>query len=224
MLAGLSYGSAPSRRFGEGRTVASARCSWRTSPGTVARKVPSPLARSRRRTVPAGSDRVGGRARGGATPRQCRPPPPTPCSWSPATSLCGNTDPNFNGGNPDDCQQRATANLVHNIAPNYLLPGGDTQYDADPVEGGQPTTTDYTDGYDGSWGQLQNPGSSNYVAGLVVRPTPGDNEYGDANENDRGSVSTASNYYANFGASGLNDLPAGVDRAPRATSTASTSP
>ena len=123
---------------------------------------------------------------------------------------CGNTDPNFNGGNSNDCQQQATANLIHNIAPNYLLPGGDTQYDAHPVEGGQPTTTDYTDGYDGSWGQLQNPGSSDYVAGLVVRPTPGDNEYGDANENDRGSVSTASNYYANFGSSGLNDLPAGV--------------
>jgi hypothetical protein len=123
---------------------------------------------------------------------------------------CGNTDPNFNGGNPNGCQQRATANLIHNIAPNYLLPGGDTQYDANPVEGGQPTPTDYTLGYDGSWGQLQNPGSPNYVAGLVVRPTPGDNEYGDVNENDRGSLSTASNFYSNFGPSGLNDLPAGV--------------
>jgi len=125
---------------------------------------------------------------------------------------CGVTDPNFNGSDTSGCQQRATASLIASIAPNYLLPGGDTQYTANPTEGGQPTTADYTGGYDAtdSWGGLQNPSSSNYVPGLVVRPTPGDNEYGDNNENDRGSVSNASNYFANFGPSDLNDLPAGV--------------
>jgi hypothetical protein len=123
---------------------------------------------------------------------------------------CGPTDPNFGGANPVYCQQRATASLVASIQPNYLLPGGDTQYTPNEAVGQQPTPTDYSQGYDASWGQLQNPASSNYVPGLVVRPTPGDHEYGDANENDSGPLSDASNYYANFGPSGLNDLPAGV--------------
>jgi len=125
---------------------------------------------------------------------------------------CGVTDSNYGGGDTSGCQQRATASLIHNLGPNYLLPGGDTQYDANPMEGVQPTTADYNGGYDAtdSWGGLQTPSSANYVPGLVVRPTPGDNEYGDANENDRGTVSSATNYYTNFGPSGLNDLPAGV--------------
>jgi len=121
---------------------------------------------------------------------------------------CGATDPDFSGSNPADCQQRATATLVAGIKPNYLLPGGDTQYAATETEGGQPTSTDYTDGYGGSWGQLQNPSSPDYVPGLVVRPTPGDNEYGDANETDSGTVGDASNYYSYF--SGQGDLPGGV--------------
>jgi hypothetical protein len=125
---------------------------------------------------------------------------------------CGPTDSNFNGSNPSDCQQRATANLIASLNPDYLLPGGDTQYMPSESEGQQPAQSDYTQGYDASWGELQNPMSSDYVPGLVVRPTPGDHEYGDANENDRGSgLSTASTYYANFGPSGLNDLPAGVN-------------
>ncbi|HVA02983.1 MAG TPA: IPT/TIG domain-containing protein, partial [Acidimicrobiales bacterium] len=121
---------------------------------------------------------------------------------------CGPTDSNFNGSNPSTCQQRSTANLVHTIAPNYLLPGGDTQYNPNFTVGVGPGMSDFTAGYDASWGQLQNPTSPNYVPGLVVRPTPGDHEYGDANENDRGAVGTASAYYQNFGPSGLNDLPA----------------
>ncbi len=121
---------------------------------------------------------------------------------------CSVTDSNFSGSNPASCQQRATASLVHSIGPSYLLPGGDTQYAVSQVEGGQPTAADYTGGYGGSWGQLQNPTSSNYVPGLVVRPTPGDNEYGDANETDSGAVGNASNYYSYFSSQG--DLPAGV--------------
>ena len=68
------------------------------------------------------------------------------------------------------------------------MPGGDTQYTPSESEGQQPLASDYTNGYGASWGQLQNPSSGNYVPGLVVRPTPGDHEYGDANENDRGLV------------------------------------
>src|ERR1700688_4204688 len=120
---------------------------------------------------------------------------------------CGPTDSNFSGSNPSTCQQRATAGLVHSLAPNYLLSGGDTQYTPAESEGQQPLAADYN----ASWGGLQTSGNSNFVPGLVVRPTPGDHEYGDALENDRGSsLSNASNYYANFGPSGLNDLPAGV--------------
>ncbi len=122
---------------------------------------------------------------------------------------CGPTDANFAGGNAADCQQRATANLVASLNPDYLLPGGDTQYTPSESEGQQPLSSDYTSGYGASWGQLQNPSSGNYVPGLVVRPTPGDHEYGDANENDMGlGLSDASNYYSYFG--GLGDLPAGV--------------
>ena len=79
------------------------------------------------------------------------------------------------------------ARLIHSIAPNYLLPGGDTQYTPTFVQSVQPTAAEFTGGYDASWGQLQNPSSPNYVPGLVVRPTPGDHEYGDAAEDDRGA-------------------------------------
>ncbi|HEY5025509.1 MAG TPA: IPT/TIG domain-containing protein [Acidimicrobiales bacterium] len=122
---------------------------------------------------------------------------------------CGPTDGNFGGGNSAYCQQRQTANLVAGIAPQYLLPGGDTQYTPSESEGQQPLASDFTNGYGASWGQLQNSGSGNFVPGLIVRPTPGDHEYGDANEDDRGmSLSDASHYYTYFG--GLGDLPAGV--------------
>ncbi len=124
---------------------------------------------------------------------------------------CGPTDPNFNGGNGQNnqCQQKATADLVAGIQPQYLLPGGDTQYTPSESEGQQPLVSDFTAGYGASWGQLQNPSSGDYVPGLIVRPTPGDHEYGDANENDSGlGLSNASNYYSYFG--GLGDLPAGV--------------
>ena len=124
---------------------------------------------------------------------------------------CGPTDPNFNGGNGQNnqCQEQATANLIHSIGPQYLLPGGDTQYTPSESEGQQPALSDFTDGYGASWGQLQNSSSGNYIPGLIVRPTPGDHEYGDASENDSGfGLSNASNYYTYFG--GLGDLPAGV--------------
>jgi len=124
---------------------------------------------------------------------------------------CGPTDPNFNGGSGQNnqCQEKATANLIAGIAPNYLLPGGDDQYTPSESEGQQPLLSDFTNGYGASWGQLQNPSSGDYVPGLVVHPTPGDHEYGDANENDRGTnLSDASNYYSYF--DGLGDLPAGV--------------
>jgi hypothetical protein len=121
---------------------------------------------------------------------------------------CGPTDSNFSGANSSTCQQRATASLIHGLAPNYLIAGGDTQYTPTSTEGVQPQMSDYTAGYGGSWAGLQTSGNANFVPGLVVRPTPGDHEYGDANETDRGSVSNASNYYSYFG--GLGDLPAGV--------------
>ncbi len=129
---------------------------------------------------------------------------------------CAPSDPNFNGTDAYACQESATANLVKSISPNYLLPGGDTQYlpSATYREGLQPAPSDFAGGYGASWGQLQNPASPLYVAGLVVRPTPGDHEYGDALETDRGtSLSTASNYYSYFGVTGLNDLPNGVTQA-----------
>jgi hypothetical protein len=131
---------------------------------------------------------------------------------------CSPSDPNFGGGlgAPGYCQEQATAALVHTINPSYLLTGGDTQYlpSAGYTEGQQPAPSDYTGGYGASWGQLQNPASALYVPGLVVRPTPGNREYGDALETDRGlSLSTASNYYSYFGAAGLNDLPARVTQA-----------
>jgi len=122
---------------------------------------------------------------------------------------CGPTDTDFNGSDPTLCQQRATANLIHSIGPDYLLPGGDTQYNPTFTEGVGPAMSDFTAGYDASWGQLQNPSSSNYVPGLIVRPTPGDHEYGDAHEDDHGTVGDASSYYQNFGPSGLDDLPPG---------------
>ncbi len=121
---------------------------------------------------------------------------------------CGPTDSNFSGSNSSTCQQRATASLIHSLAPNYLIAGGDTQYTPTSTEGVQPQTSDYTAGYGGSWAGLQTSGNANFVPGLVVRPTPGDHEYGDANETDRGAVSNASNYYSYFGS--LGDLPAGV--------------
>ena len=106
---------------------------------------------------------------------------------------CGSADPNLGGGDPSLCQSGATANLIHSVAPNYLLAGGDTEYNPNWAVGVQPSAADYTAGYDATWGQLQNPMSSNYVPGLVVRPTPGDHEYGDFNENDSGPMSNASN-------------------------------
>ncbi|HEY5025508.1 MAG TPA: IPT/TIG domain-containing protein, partial [Acidimicrobiales bacterium] len=121
---------------------------------------------------------------------------------------CGPADSNFSGANSSTCQQRATASLIHSLSPNYLIAGGDTQYTPTATEGVQPAAADYTAGYGGSWAGLQTSGNANFVPGLVVRPTPGDHEYGDANENDRGSVSNASNYFNYFG--GLGDLPAGV--------------
>src|SRR5579863_281493 len=94
---------------------------------------------------------------------------------------CGPTDPNFNGGNGQNnaCMEKATANLIHRLSPNYLLPGGDTQYDPSQTQGVQPSAGDYTSGYGASWGQLQ--GGSLNVPGMQVYPSPGDHEYGDVN-------------------------------------------
>ena len=92
---------------------------------------------------------------------------------------CGPTDSNFSGSNPSTCQQRATANLISGLAPSYLLPGGDTQ--KTPTSSWwfprRRTTSEATTG---AGAQLQRPTSSNYLPGLVVRPTPGDHENGDS--------------------------------------------
>src|SRR3974390_3045919 len=67
---------------------------------------------------------------------------------------CSPSDPNFNGSNSSVCQQQATADLIHRIGPNYLLAGGDTQYQANFTVGNQPTASEYANGYDATWGQL----------------------------------------------------------------------
>ena len=122
---------------------------------------------------------------------------------------CSPNDPDFSGSDASVCQEHATANLAESIAPEYVMPGGDTQYtnDEPETEGEQPPMSDFTGGFDATWGQLVS-SDPNLVH---MWPTPGDHEYGDGNESDRGtSLSNASNYFTNFGPSGLNVLPAGV--------------
>jgi len=57
-------------------------------------------------------------------------------------------------------------------------------------------------------GPAPEPEQRGLCPGLVVHPTPGDHEYGDANENDRGTNLSMPRILQYF--DGLGDLPAGV--------------
>ena len=121
---------------------------------------------------------------------------------------CAPSEPLFSGSDPNACQMRATANLIVGLAPNYLLPLGDNQYASKSApQGTQPSSADYQHSYNKTWGTLESK-----VPGLVVRPVPGNHEYG-ANINDDLPLASGSTYYDNFGPRGLNQLPPGVTNA-----------
>jgi hypothetical protein len=118
---------------------------------------------------------------------------------------CDPADANVTGKNLTSCQMQATANTVVSMAPNYVLPLGDTQYANGVAQGTQPTLTQYTKGYGASWGKLES-----RIPGVIVRPVTGNHEYGDFTETGKPPLSSGSNYYSYFGPSGLNELPASV--------------
>jgi hypothetical protein len=117
---------------------------------------------------------------------------------------CASADANFSGRNPASCQMRATAQQIAGIGPRYLLPIGDTQY-GPLTQGVQPSATDYKKSYDATWGAVN-------VPGMVVRPVPGNHEYGNVTGSNSG-LASGSTYFANFGPSGLNQLPSTVTKA-----------
>ncbi len=118
---------------------------------------------------------------------------------------CDPSDPAFTGANPSACQMRATADLAVSLAPRYVLPVGDTQYLENQVQGNEPSLDAYRAGYGGSWGTIPT-----RVAGAVVRPVPGNHEYGDMREDSSPPLTAAANYYSYFGPAGLNVLPESV--------------
>ncbi len=124
---------------------------------------------------------------------------------------CDPNDTDYNNGNGlnNQCQEKATANEVGSIAPQYLLPMGDTQYDNTASQGTQPPTSYYTSSYDATWGALAST-KGGPVPNQNIHPIPGNHEYGDVNDTDAPPLSTGSNYFSNFGPSGLNELPSGV--------------
>lgn len=120
---------------------------------------------------------------------------------------CAPNDPSFSGSDPAACQMRATAHQIIGVAPNYLLPLGDLQYGGSGGQGVQPSAAEYQGSYNPSWGAI-----AGQVPGLVVRPVPGNHEYGDTNGGNP-PLASGSTYYDNFGPNGLNELPAGVSSA-----------
>ncbi|HLG67472.1 MAG TPA: metallophosphoesterase, partial [Acidimicrobiales bacterium] len=126
---------------------------------------------------------------------------------------CSPSSPSFNGGlgttNPPACQEAATAQEIASIAPSYLVPLGDNQYANTTTQGTQPTMSDYQGSYDATWGKLAST-QGGPVPNANVHPVPGNSEYGDVNDSGQPPLSNGSNYYANFGASGLNELPSSV--------------
>lgn len=110
---------------------------------------------------------------------------------------CGRDDARFSGSNLAACQMRATADQVAAIGPQYLLPLGDTQYASGaPQQGVQPSAADYQGSYNTSWGAL-----AQRVPGMVVRPVPGNHEYGNINGSGSG-LASGSTYFDNFGPRG----------------------
>jgi hypothetical protein len=91
---------------------------------------------------------------------------------------CTTTDPNYNGGAgvTDHCHQRATAGLLGQINPNYVLMLGDAQYNSG-------TYTEYTNSYAPSWGTNKS----------ITKPTPGNHDY-------TSTSTTAPGYFKYFGA------------------------
>ena len=133
---------------------------------------------------------------------------PDPVLVAAGDIACAPTDPLFSGSNPAACQMRATANQVVRLAPNYLLPLGDLQYAAGGApQGTQPTASDYRNSYNQTWGKI-----STRLPALVVRPVPGNHEYGD-NDGGAAPLASGSTYYTNLGPKGLKELPAGVSNA-----------
>jgi hypothetical protein len=125
---------------------------------------------------------------------------------------CGTGYIEYNGGNGKNgqCQMKATANEIAGISPQYLLPLGDTQYDENASQGNQPALSDYQASYDGTWGQLAST-NGGPVPNQNIHPIAGGQEYGDVNDSGNPPLSNASNYFANFGPAGLNELPPGVN-------------
>ncbi len=136
---------------------------------------------------------------------------PDPVLVAAGDIACDPNDPNYNNGNGKNgsCQEQATANLVAGIAPQYLLPVGDTQYDNSASQGTQPPLSYYQTSYDGSWGKLAST-QGGPVPNQNIHPIAGNHEYGDVNDSGQPPLSNASNYFSNFGPSGLNELPSGV--------------
>ncbi|MDQ6838685.1 MAG: hypothetical protein M3137_10220, partial [Actinomycetota bacterium] len=122
---------------------------------------------------------------------------------------CSPSDSAFAGNDGTSCQMRATANEIASIAPQYLLPIGDTQYnDFSMPQGTQPTSADYANSYDPTWGRL-----GARVPGLTVRPVAGNHEYGDVVDSDQPPLASGQTYFDNFGPGGLNELPPAVTNA-----------
>ncbi|MEA3019605.1 MAG: hypothetical protein QOI47_1129 [Actinomycetota bacterium] len=118
---------------------------------------------------------------------------------------CAPNDPNFSGANTASCQMAATANTVVGLAPSYVLPIGDTQYVLSQTQGTEPTLQNYQAGYGASWAKI-----STRVAGVSVRPVPGNHEYGDLSETSQPPIATGDTYYSYFGPNGLGYLPSTV--------------
>ena len=125
---------------------------------------------------------------------------------------CEPANVNYNSGNGQNnaCQMKATANEIASISPQYLLPLGDTQYNDSASQGTQPALTDYQASYDSTWGALAST-AGGPIANQNIHPIPGNHEYGDVNDTDAPLLANASTYFSNFGPSGLNELPSGVN-------------
>src|SRR3954466_14547186 len=110
-----------------------------------------------------------------ATP--ARAVPADPILVAAGDIACDPASPYASGTSATNCQAGATANTIAAIAPQYLLPLGDTQYRDNAAQGQEPTLAAYQNGYGRSWGGL-----SSRVPGITIRPVPGNHEYGDQDE------------------------------------------
>src|SRR3954469_3386314 len=118
---------------------------------------------------------------------------------------CDPASPYATGTSAANCQAGATADTVVGLAPQYVLPLGDTQYSDAANQGEQPTLAQYTNGYGQPWGRR-----GSRLPSTTVRPVAGNHEYGDMSETSAPPLSNASNFFSYFGPGGLNQLPPGV--------------